>query len=121
MLTPGLEAEANRTLAEVMPSSKRIDGMIFDSYLSTSDFYDEISETSPYSLNSIAAPVLLINALDDPLAIPENVRGMAKRIPKADLFIVPDGGHILLGHAKEVKSEITQFLRTNIGDAKNSQ
>jgi pimeloyl-ACP methyl ester carboxylesterase len=121
VLTPQLKAEANRTLAEVLPSTKRIDGMIFDSYLSTSDFYEEISDASPYSLNSIAAPVLLINALDDPLAIPENVRAMAQKIPNADLFVVPDGGHMLLGHAEEVKSKIAQFLRTNIGDAKNSQ
>jgi pimeloyl-ACP methyl ester carboxylesterase len=55
-------------------------------------------------------PVLVINAVDDPIAVHENVRGLAEKIPNARLFVVPDGGHPLFGHTQEVKSEITQFL-----------
>jgi pimeloyl-ACP methyl ester carboxylesterase len=54
------------------------------------------------------------------LAVPKNVRGLTDHIPNARLFVVPDGGHWLLGHTEEVKSEITQFLRNNLAMVKNS-
>lgn len=113
VLTPEAEAEVTSLLATTLPSSRRIDGFAHDFVFMTTEFYEEISETSPYSVYHIDTPVLVISALDDPLAVPENVRGLAERFPKALLFIVPDGGHALLGHAQEVKSEITQFLSAN--------
>ena len=54
--------------------------------------------------------MLVINALDDPISIPENVRGLAEQMPRARLFVVPNGGHFLFGHTEEVKAEIAQFL-----------
>lgn len=113
VLTPESEGEVKTMLNGMLPSSGRIDGMIFDSYTSSPEFYESISETSPYPLGNIKIPVLVFNAKDDPLAIPENVRGLVDRIPNSHLFVVSDGGHILLGHSEEVKSEITRFLHTN--------
>ena len=49
-------------------------------------------------------PTLVISAVDDPLALHENARALADRIPNARLLSVPDGGHLLLGHHGEVKS-----------------
>jgi pimeloyl-ACP methyl ester carboxylesterase len=92
------------------PLSERMDGFIFDTYGAQPEFYESISETSPYPLGEIETPVLLINAADDPYAVPENVRGLAERFPDARLYVVPDGGHPLLGHSEKVKAEITQFL-----------
>jgi pimeloyl-ACP methyl ester carboxylesterase len=113
VLTPETEAEVKDILATTIPSSGRIDGAYFDFYGATSEFADEISETSPYSVYKIEAPVLVINALDDPLANPENVRGLAEKFPNARLYIVQDGGHPVLGHSAEVGPQITQFLRSN--------
>jgi hypothetical protein len=42
-------------------------------------------------------------------------------MPNAHLFIVPDGGHPLLGHMPEVKSEITQFLRSHVAALDSSR
>jgi len=64
--------------------------------------------------------VLLINAADDPYAVPENVRGLAERFPNARLYVVTDGGHPLLGHTQEVKSEITQFLNSIVAVLNNN-
>ncbi len=112
VLTPEFETEVIDILATTIPSSGRIAGFSFDCYGVTSEFYEEISETSPYSVYKIETPALVINALDDPLAIHENVRGLAEKFPNANLFTVPNGGHPLLGHTKEVKSQIIQFLNS---------
>ncbi len=114
ILTPELEAKVTDILATTLPSSGRIDGFFFDNYCVTSEFYEEVFETSPYSVYEIEAPTLVISAVDDPIAIHENVRGLAEKFPHARLFVVPDGGHPLLGHSEEVNAEIIQFLRDNV-------
>jgi pimeloyl-ACP methyl ester carboxylesterase len=113
VLAPETEGEVKDVLSSTMPASERIDGFYFDTYGVTSDFYEEISETGLYSANKIETPVLVINALDDPLAVPKNVRGLVEKFPNARQYVLPDGGHLLLGHSAEVNEQITQFLRSN--------
>ncbi len=113
-LTPESEATVNAILAATLPSSGRIDGFEFDNYGMSSEFYEEVAESSPYPLGKVETPVLVINAQDDPLAIPENVRGLAEKFPHAHLYAVPDGGHLLLGHSAEAEAEITRFLHSTI-------
>jgi pimeloyl-ACP methyl ester carboxylesterase len=117
-LTPELEVEVKNDLVQSLPISDRINGSIFDNYSVDSEFYDEISATSPYSVNKIQVPVLVINALDDPYANPENVRVMTETFPNAQLVVFPNGGHELLGHADEVNMEITGFLSSLVTAAK---
>jgi pimeloyl-ACP methyl ester carboxylesterase len=116
ILTPEFEAEVTDILATTLPSSERINGFYFDFYGVTAEFHEEISETSPYSVYKIETPVLVIDALDDPIAIYENVRGMAEKFPNSRLFMVQDGGHPHLGHSEEVNAEIIQFLKSNVTD-----
>lgn len=70
-LTPDLESEVKDTLMCTMLSSRRMDGMIFDMYTSSDEFYQSFTEKSPYPLDKIKIPVLVINAKDDPLALPD--------------------------------------------------
>ena len=109
-LTPEYSAMIRKIQAGDLPASRRMDGMIFESYTLLPEFNASITSTSPYPLNQIETPVLVINAADDPIALPENVHSLADQIPNSRLFVVPDGGHLLLGHTEEVKSEIAQFL-----------
>jgi pimeloyl-ACP methyl ester carboxylesterase len=97
-----------------LPASRRIDGMIFETYTSAPEFNASASAASPYPLSKIETPVLVINAADDPIALPENVRALADQMPNARLFVVPDGGHFLFGHAEEARSEAAQFLRSSV-------
>jgi pimeloyl-ACP methyl ester carboxylesterase len=120
-LTPETEAEVTDLLATTLPSSGRINGFSNDFQFQTSEFYEEVSEDSPYSVYHIKIPVLVIQALDDPLALPENVGSLEEKFPNARLFVVPDGGHHLLGHSEEVNTEIQQFLRGELVFLKNSQ
>jgi len=114
VLTSETEAEITKLLATTLPSSKRIDGFTNDFQIHTDALYEEISETSPYSVYKIEAPGLVIMAADDPLALPENVRGLAEGFPNAHLHVVSDGGHPLLGHSEEVNAEIIQFLQDSV-------
>jgi pimeloyl-ACP methyl ester carboxylesterase len=113
-LTPEYEAQIKNIQAGDLPVSQRMDGMIFESFTLVPEFNASITPDSPYPLNKIEIPVLVINAMDDPITIPENVRELANKFPDSRLFVVPDGGHFLFGHTEEVRSEITQFLRSHV-------
>jgi pimeloyl-ACP methyl ester carboxylesterase len=108
--TPENEVMLKMFLAGNQPISKRIDGLIFESYNLVSEFNKSVTPESPYPLGSIKTPVLVVNSLDDPLAIAENVKALTNLIPNARQYIVPNGGHFFFGHSEEVKTEIAQFL-----------
>lgn len=120
VLTPEMQTEVDRVVESTLPLSARNDGMIFDLFYS-GEFYEEISETAPYPLSKVETPVLLISTLDDPNSIPENVKAMSEIFPHARLFVLPDGGHLTLGHEDEVKAEIAQFLKSNLAQLNSSQ
>lgn len=111
ILTPESKGEVNDLLAGTLPSSERIDGLLFDIYLASPEIHESVSEASPYPLRDIKTPVLVTTAVDDPLAIHKNVRDFAGRFSDVHLFIAPDGGHLFLGHTEEVRTQIIEFLR----------
>jgi pimeloyl-ACP methyl ester carboxylesterase len=96
-----------------LPVSRRMDGEIFSSYTDLPELFESVLPTSPYPLGQIKTPVLVLNAADDPISLPENVRALAEKMPNARLFVVPDGGHFFLGHDEEVKAEIARFLESH--------
>jgi len=115
-LTPEHEALIRKIQFGSLPISQRMDGEIFESYTLMAEFNALVLATSPYPLNQVETPVLVINAADDPISIPENVRALAGKMPNARLFVVPDGGHFFFGHTEEVNAEIARFLRNYLGE-----
>ena len=67
-----------------------------------------------YPLGEITVPVLIINAIDDPLTLYENAQAMAERIPGAKLLTIESGGHMLLGHEERIRDEIAKFLKQHV-------
>ncbi len=70
-----------------------------------------IDPAARYDLASITAPTLVVHAADDalnPLAVSERIDGS---IPSADLIVLEDGGHLLLGHHSALRERIARFLR----------
>jgi pimeloyl-ACP methyl ester carboxylesterase len=112
--TPENETLLKMFLKGNQPISKRIDGLIFENHNLVSEFNESVSPESPYPLGRIKTPVLVVNSLDDPLAVAENVQALAKLMPNARQYIVPNGGHFFFGHDEEVKKEIAQFLHTKV-------
>jgi pimeloyl-ACP methyl ester carboxylesterase len=107
-LTETQRADVATTLRSVLPTSARATGMIFDTYVSNPDINNN------YRLESIAAPTLVVSAVDDPMTLHVNARTLVESIPGAQLLAVPNGGHMMLGHTAEVSAAITQFLRTHM-------
>lgn len=103
VLTKEMESYAAQALMSVLPASARADGMVFDTFVSN-------PEINQYTFEMIQAPTIIISAVDDPMALHENARALAERIPGARLVVVENGGHLMLGHDGAVKEEINRFL-----------
>jgi 2-hydroxy-6-oxonona-2,4-dienedioate hydrolase len=72
-----------------------------------------IDPRSGYDLAAIAAPTLVVHARDDginPFAIGVHT---AQSIAGAELMALPDGGHLLLGHADEARDRVMEFLKAH--------
>lgn len=72
-----------------------------------------IDPRTGYDLAAIAAPTLVVHARDDginPFAIGTHT---AESIAGAELMALPDGGHLLLGHADEVRDRVVEFLKAH--------
>lgn len=72
-----------------------------------------IDPSTGYDLSAIKAPTLVVHAQDDginPFAIGVHT---AESIAGAELMALPDGGHLLLGHADEIRDRIGTFLRAS--------
>jgi pimeloyl-ACP methyl ester carboxylesterase len=103
-LTPDYKADVAEVMKTVLPVKPRSDGALFDMYVSNLDI------NTGYPLEEITVPVLIINAVDDPLTLYRNAQSAAERIPGAKLVTIEDGGHMLLGHQERIRSEMAAFL-----------
>jgi pimeloyl-ACP methyl ester carboxylesterase len=103
-LTPEHEAEVAELMKTILPVNPRSDGALFDMFISNPDI------NSGYPLEEITAPVLIVNAKDDPLTLYQNAQSATERIPGAKLVTIEDGGHMMLGHEEQIRSEIESFL-----------
>jgi pimeloyl-ACP methyl ester carboxylesterase len=103
-LTPEYEADIAEVTKTILPVKPRSAGALFDMYVSNPDI------NSGYPLEEITAPVLVVSAVDDPLALYRNARALAAAIPGAQLVTIDSGGHMLLGHKEQVRAAIRAFL-----------
>jgi len=109
-LSPDQEAAIDDVIATVLPVKPRADGALFDLFVSNPAVND-------LPLKEIAVPTLIVNAIDDPLALYENSRAMADRVPGATLLTIEDGGHMMLGHGEEVRNAVEAFLAKHAAEA----
>jgi pimeloyl-ACP methyl ester carboxylesterase len=91
----------------ILPIRPRTAGFVFDMFTSNLDM-DQHPDQNP--MEEIDVPTLVIHALDDSLAKYENAEALAARIPGAELFSIPRGGHLLLSQGESVRTEIARFL-----------
>ncbi|MBS0579732.1 MAG: alpha/beta hydrolase [Proteobacteria bacterium] len=86
----------------VMPVSERRVGLVNDGIVTTN--------LSRFALEQVRAPTLVISAQDDLYGTYERARYTAGEIPGARFVGYPSGGHLLVGHQKQVTNELLTHL-----------
>lgn len=87
-----------------LPITKRTRGILFDLFVSNPSINDELS------LDRISSSVLIINSIDDPATLVDGARTLAGRIKTSKLLTFDTGGHLILGHEKEIRQNIREFV-----------
>jgi pimeloyl-ACP methyl ester carboxylesterase len=101
---PGRIDELRRLLSVLFPVTPRLPGMLNDLYW--------LVNNPTYPLHQISTPTLVVHGDEDLLVPLEQARHTVKHIPKAELIIVPGGGHLAFAVFRdEIKEMVLQFLR----------
>ena len=88
-------------MRSILPLSRRIAG------IKAEDAFEMV----PWPLHEIRAPTLIVSAEDDLFRTLPGARFTADRIAGAELKVLPDGGHLMVGHGEEVQQAVADFLR----------
>lgn len=101
-LTAEEMAFVNAMMEAFDPVTARVDGLKNEGAA--------IDPAAHYDLSAIAAPTLIVHAQDDSLNPVIVARALGEGLPNADLLILPDGGHLLLGHHGTIRAKVGAIL-----------
>lgn len=96
-------ARVAAVLAGILPVSSRRLGLLNDALVT--------STLEHYDLEHIRTPTLTISVADDLFGTFDAARYTAQQIPNAHFVDYRTGGHLWVGHAQDVTTEICDFLR----------
>jgi 2-hydroxy-6-oxonona-2,4-dienedioate hydrolase len=97
------QARVGKVLEHILPVSPRRLGLLNDAAVT--------SLLQPYELERITIPTLVIGMADDLFGTFDAARYTAAHVPRARFIGYSSGGHLWVGHQKEVMSEIAAFLK----------
>jgi 2-hydroxy-6-oxonona-2,4-dienedioate hydrolase len=96
-------ARIDQVMVNILPVSTRRPGLINDAAVTSS--------LPRYDLERIAAPTLILSVADDLYGTYDGALYSAEHIPHARFIGYASGGHLCVGHEKEVMAEIEKFLK----------
>ncbi len=99
---PEERRNVDRVLQTMLPISRRVAGMQNDGAVAAS--------LTRYALEDIRVPTLVISAADDRYGTYDSGSYTAGKIAEARFIGFTTGGHLLLGHDAEVRSQVRGFL-----------
>ena len=105
---PALEARASpeerdrvtALMRSILPLSRRAAGIRADS----------ATVLTEWPLEKIDVPTLIVSATDDLFNTLPGARFTFERIKRAELKVLEDGGHLMLGRGQEVRAMVAAFL-----------
>jgi pimeloyl-ACP methyl ester carboxylesterase len=97
------QARVARFMERILPIVPRQPGLINDAIV--------CSALPRYELEQISAPTLAIGTADDLYGTFDGARYTAEQVPQGRFVGYPSGGHMLVGHDAEAKSEVVTFLK----------
>jgi pimeloyl-ACP methyl ester carboxylesterase len=104
---PSERARARGILRNILPVSERANGLLNDAKLS--------GDPTPMPLETIRVPTLALSLEDDRFQTLAAARHIAATVPGAKLVTYPTGGHIWIGHNRELFAEVGRFLSQSAG------
>jgi pimeloyl-ACP methyl ester carboxylesterase len=97
------QARVAQMLEHTLPVSARRQGLVNDARITLS--------LPRYDLERIGVPTLVAGIADDRFGIWDGARYTAEHISRARFVGYPTGGHVWVGHHKEIMAEMEAFLR----------
>lgn len=94
-------SRVTKVMNSVLPLSRRVRGIELDG----------LTILSPWPLERIKVPTLIISAQDDLYKTLPGARFTAERIPRAVLHVLQDGGHLMVGKTQQVRKLVREFVR----------
>lgn len=109
-VSPEVEANASKedrarvteVIKSILPLSARMRGLEVDSSI----------EISPWPLERIRVPTLIVSAEDDLFRTLPGARFTAEHILGAELHVLRSGGHLMVGQGLQVRKWVQDFLRS---------
>lgn len=108
------EVQARLTLAEKDWISEFLQSMHPIGLRKAGIYNDREHSVHDYPLERIAAPTLVIHAVDDGLIPFSHGQYSDQNIPGARFITLQSGGHMLVGQHEKVKLEVTKFFKQHI-------
>jgi pimeloyl-ACP methyl ester carboxylesterase len=97
------QARARHILEAILPVSRRANGLLNDARLA--------GNPAATAIETITVPTLAVSYEDDGFGTAAAARYIGQQVPHARVHIVPDGGHIGIGHDAESVVVIDGFLK----------
>ena len=102
---------ASETVNGMLPLSERRTGADIDTSITNRDMALHFED---YPIEELAPPVLLLHALDDRMATfappTGHVQSSMHRYPDLTTAIFRTGGHLVVGHGRQVEDMILRFI-----------
>ena len=106
---PAEEAFVEAMLAAFLPVTARRAGVANEGAA--------IDPRHPAPMDAIASPALIVHARDDTIAPVASARFLQENLPDAELLLLPEGGHLLLGHHAPLRNRIAAFWQAHLDEA----
>jgi pimeloyl-ACP methyl ester carboxylesterase len=101
--SPDEQARVDRMIRHILPVSPRRLGLLNDA---------EVTSALPrYDLEHLHVPTLVASAADDLFGTFDGARYTAEHVPGARFIGYPTGGHLLVGHQRDLTAALLAFLR----------
>ena len=98
------------TIHSMLPINRRKEGVVLDASITNPDMARNFDA---YRVENLQVPVLILHAKDDKLANYADVKKVVGRFPNCTFVAFETGGHLMAGHACEVRKAVNVFLEAH--------
>jgi len=106
-LMPSIMGMPTSTIKVIMPVAERKEGVILDGKLTNPDMERNFHD---YPIEELKVPTLILHSEDDNVASFQKVEAAKHRFPNLTLVTFPDGGHMMIGHGKELDEALDIYI-----------